>query len=90
MFEVHCVPEDDAQFANSVRAVATYLRLAQPGHLPGHRAWEGPLRAAFGYRGAVARIELLAGGPSLVTVYREGAAARTSHRLPQPALGCVG
>jgi hypothetical protein len=89
MFEVHCIPEDDAQFANSVRAVATYLRLAQPRRLPRHGAWEAPLRSAFGYRGAVARIELLTGAPSLVTVYREGAPARVSHRRDQPGLGSV-
>jgi hypothetical protein len=86
MFEVHCIPEDDAQFANSVRAVATHLRFAQSRRVPGRVAWEGPLRAAFGYRGAEARVERLTGGSTSVTVYREGTPVRRLHRRSQPCL----
>ena len=87
MFEVHCVPEDDAQFANSVRAVATYLRCLRSRRVPGRTAWEAPLRSAFGYRGAEARIRLLTGGAPTVTLYREGAPARVPRRRSQAVPG---
>lgn len=85
MFDVRCVPDDDAQFANAVRAVATYLRLGPSRQVLRRGAWERPLRAAFGYRGAEARIQAQTGSPGTVTVYRVGDAARVGRsRRPGP------
>jgi hypothetical protein len=85
MFDVRCVPDDDAQFANAVRAVATYLRLGPSRQVLRRGAWERPLRAAFGYGGAEARIQALTGSPATVTVYRVGAPARAGRsRRPGP------
>lgn len=88
--KIQCVPEDDDQFANAVRAVATYLRLAQPRLVAGRGAWEAPLRSAFGYPRAEARIHVLTGGPPSATLYREGAPARVAHRRRRDGLGPCG
>ena len=81
MLDVHCVPEDDAQFANCVRAVATHLRFAQSRRLRRAGSWEAPLRSAFGYRKAEARVSPLSGCPASVVVFRDGADPLSADRL---------
>jgi len=79
MFSVSCVPADDPQFANSARAIATYLLQAQPLCVPRRGSWEIPLRRAFGYQGAEARIRRMVGGSPTVTLYRDGDPRRAAN-----------
>jgi hypothetical protein len=90
MFEFHCVPIDDAQFANCVRAVAVNLRDAGRKRAIKRSPWEAPLRAAFGYRGAEARIQALTDRALMVTVYRDGAPRLVANRRRVRGLGPVG